>query len=113
MDSRTIAKIAIHKKHATQKASELSPLISLLKKRKIKTVVEIGSAKGGTLYAWCRIAEPDATIVSIDLPGGPFGGGYTLKEMNLIKRYKRKNQTLRFLRKDSGKNTTKLALLKI
>jgi cephalosporin hydroxylase len=36
-------------------------------------VIEIGSGHGGSLWAWCRVAAPDATIVSVDLPGGPFG----------------------------------------
>jgi len=39
MNSRKLAKIAI-KKGATQKITELSPLISLLKKRKLSTIVE-------------------------------------------------------------------------
>jgi predicted O-methyltransferase YrrM len=110
MNARRIARISIEKKLAAQKVTELSPLISLLKRRKLRTLVEIGTAKGGTLYAWCKIAEPDATIVSIDLPGGPFGGGYTLKEKKTIRRYKRKYQKIYFLRKDSSKKTTIHAL---
>ncbi len=111
MDSRKLAKIAI-RKGATQKLSELSPLISLLKKRRLRTVVEIGTEKGGTLYAWCRIAQPDAKIVSIDLPGGAFGGGYTLNDVKKFRAYKKKNQKLYFLRKDSHRQSTKKELLK-
>ncbi len=111
MNSRKLAKIAISK-GATQKITELSPLISLLKKRKLRTVVEIGTEKGGTLYAWCRIALPDAVIVSIDLPGGPFGGGYTLRNVKKFRRYKKKKQKIHFLRKDSHKQTTKRELMK-
>lgn len=106
MTSRRLAKLAC-KKGAVQKITELSPLISLLKKRRLRTVVEIGTAKGGTLYAWCRIAEPDATIISIDLPGGPFGGGYSIRDMKRFRRYGRKNQMLHFLRKDSQKKETR------
>ena len=74
MRSRKLVSIAVEKKDATQKITELSPLISLLKKRKLNTIVEIGTAKGGTLYIWCKISQPDALITSIDMPGGPFGG---------------------------------------
>jgi hypothetical protein len=111
MNSRKIARIAL-KKGATQKVKELSPLISLLKRRKLMTVVEIGTQKGGTLYAWCRIAQPDALIVSIDLPGGPFGGGYRLCDMKTFRRYKRKDQKLYLLRMDSHRLSTKKDLLR-
>jgi predicted O-methyltransferase YrrM len=113
MNARRLARIAIEKKEATQKIAELYPLIRLLKKRKIRTVVEIGTEQGGTLYTWCKIAQPDALIVSIDLPGGPFGGGYTLKDMRKFREYKRKNQKLFFLREDSHKQSTKLRIIKI
>ncbi len=111
MNSRELAMIAI-KKGATQKITELSTLISLLKKRRLGTRVEIGTERGGTLYAWCRIAQPDAMIISIDLPGGPFGGGYTLLDVKKFRKYKKKKQKLFCLRKDSHKQATKKELLK-
>jgi len=113
MNTRKIARLAIEKKGATQKINEISSLLSLLKKRKLKTIVEIGTAQGGTLYAWCKISEPDALIVSIDMPGGPFGGGYTLNDTRKFRKYKKKNQKLYFLRKDSHKQTTKKKLMEI
>lgn len=111
--AREIAGFAIEKKRATQKITELSPLLSLLKSRKLRTVVEIGTAQGGTLYAWCKIAEPGALIVSIDLPHGPFGGGYRLKDIKRFRKYKRKDQKLYFLRKDSHEQMTKRKLIEI
>ena len=76
-------------------------------------IVEIGTARGGTFYVWCKIADPDAVIVSIDLPGGPFGGGYSVKDIKKFRRYKRKNQRLYFLRKDSQNRATREELIKI
>ena len=111
--AREIAILAIGKKGATQKITELSPLLSLLKRRKLRTVVEIGTAQGGTLYAWCKIAEPGALIVSIDLPHGPFGGGYALKDIKRFRRFKRKDQQLYFLRKDSQRQATKKKLIEM
>ncbi|MDH5202921.1 MAG: class I SAM-dependent methyltransferase, partial [Nitrospirota bacterium] len=113
MNARKIARFAIEKKGATQKINELSPLLSLLKKRRLRTIVEIGTAQGGTLYAWCKISQPDALIASIDLPGGPFGGGYALNDIKKFRKYKRKNQKLYFFRKDSHKQTTKKKLMEI
>src|ERR1039458_1756739 len=61
----------------SQARSEIVSLTKLIGKRQSKTVVEIGTAHGGTLFLWCRLAHPQATVVSIDLPGGIHGGGYT------------------------------------
>jgi len=113
MYSKKLARITVEKKGAVQKISELSSLISLIRKRKLHTIVEIGTAQGGTLYLWCRISQPDALIVSIDLPGGPFGGDYTLKDIKKFRKYKRKKQKLYFFRKDSHKQATKRELINI
>ncbi|MFZ5907171.1 MAG: class I SAM-dependent methyltransferase [Nitrospirota bacterium] len=113
MNSRTIARTAIERKGAIQKITEFSPLISLLKKRKLRTIVEIGTAGGGTLYAWCRIAQPDALLVSIDLPGGPFGGGYPRSDIKKFRRYKKKAQRMYLLREDSHKTATQEKVKKI
>ena len=67
---------------ALQKPEELEELAAFLQTRpKPRTVVEIGTARGGTLWFWCQLATEDALIVSVDLPGGDFGGGYTLKDV--------------------------------
>lgn len=86
---------------ALQKAGELAGLIRLLRRRKLRTIVEIGTARGGTLYAWCELAEPDAVLVSIDLPGGPFGGGYAESEIPRLHSLAKPGQTLHLLRRDS------------
>jgi len=112
-NARKVARIAVEREGATQKITELSSLISLLKRRKLRSVVEIGTARGGTLYAWCKIAEPNALIISIDLPGGPFGGGYTLNDIKRFRKYKKRNQELHFFRKDSHMQKTKDKLIKI
>jgi len=113
MNINRIAEAAIDSKGATQKIVEFVSLLRLLKRRKIKTIVEIGTAQGGTLYTWCKIATSDALIISIDLPGGPFGGGYTLNDIKKFRKHRRKNQKLHFLRKDSHKQETKNKLLEI
>ncbi len=112
MNSKQLAELA-NKKDSAQKAKELSALISLLKKRKLKTVVEIGTHKGGTFYAWCKIATSDVTIISIDLPSGSFGGGYTIAEMRKFKKYGGKKQKLYFMRVNSHYDKTKKALTRL
>lgn len=55
---------------------ERTQLLNLLAERKLKTLLEIGVVGGCTLFLFCQIASPNATIVSIDLPSGPFERGY-------------------------------------
>jgi cephalosporin hydroxylase len=112
-NAKKVAILAIEKKGATQKIIEFTSLLRLLKRRKLRIVVEIGTAQGGTLYTWCTISNSDALIISIDLPGGPFGGGYTLNDIKRLKKYKKNNQKLWFLRKDSHKQETKDKLAEI
>jgi hypothetical protein len=52
-----------------QKLTEFAPLAALVARRRAR-VVEIGSARGGTLWAWCQVAADAAVIVSVDLPRG-------------------------------------------
>lgn len=80
---------------------ELVELAEEVLKLNPANVLEIGTAKGGTLFLWTRLAQRNATIVSIDLPGGKFGGGYTSRQSAIYRRFPRKNQNLHLLREDS------------
>ena len=59
---------------ASQKAGELAELVQLVGELEPSVILEIGSMNGDTLRAWKAIA-PDATLISISLTGGPYGGG--------------------------------------
>jgi len=95
---------------AVQNEKELKKLIEILKNEKLENILEIGTYNGGTLYLWCKLATTDATIISLDLPGGNFGGGYNIKKISKFKKYNQSNQKLFFLREDSHK---KLSLKKV
>jgi predicted O-methyltransferase YrrM len=98
---------------AMQKLRELAPLLALVRRRSPTVAVEIGTARGGTFYAWCQVADPEATIVSIDLPGGHFGGGYTTDDVSVFRRYGRAQQELHFIRADSHAAETRARLEEI
>jgi predicted O-methyltransferase YrrM len=98
---RELATEAITRRSAHQKLEEFAQMISLVRERQPRTVVEIGTHEGGTLFAWCQVAHPEATLVSIDLPGGLFGGGYSRRQAWRFRKYTRTGQTLRTLRRDS------------
>lgn len=89
------------RRDAFQKVSEFEPLISLLRERRPRVVVEIGTHKGGTLWALCQVAHPEALVVSIDLPKGLFGGGYSRREARRFRGFAQSGQRLHTLRRDS------------
>src|SRR5260370_21753561 len=80
---------------------ELVELAKIVRAQRPRTMVEIGSANGGTLFVWCQMSDPRATLVSIDLPGGEFGGGCGADHLPLLRRLKQSRQTLHLLRTDS------------
>ena len=70
----------------SQKFDEISRLAKLIREKSPKIIMEIGTRKGGTLYTWCRISNPDL-VISIDLPGGIHGGGYNEKKKKLYREF--------------------------
>lgn len=89
-----------------QVQEEISGMLKILDKIEPKVVVEIGTAKGGTLFLFHRIASEDATIISIDLPHGMFGGGYPVWKNPLYKAFKLPGQKLHLIRADSHRQET-------
>jgi len=85
---------------------ELEALINILEKNKPRYVLEIGTARGGTLLLWTRAASAKATIISIDLPGGPFGGGYPWLRSIIYKKWSKNRQRIILIREDSHRVET-------
>ena len=84
-----------------QVKEETTELLRLLAKRRPKFLLEIGTARGGTLFLFARVSSPDAMIISIDLPGGRFGGGYSEWRNSLYKSFAIRKQTIHLVREDS------------
>ena len=80
---------------------EITKLLKVLKDLNPKTILEIGTAGGGTLYLFTRIIDPEATIISVDLPGGSYGGGYSEWKIPLYQSFTKKGQKIKLLRADS------------
>ena len=59
-----------------QNPVEIEELYKTVCELSAKRILEIVTARGGTLYLWTQAAAADATIISVDLPGGKFGGAY-------------------------------------
>jgi len=91
-----------------QLREEITQLLQIVKLVKPRVVLEIGTAKGGTLFMFTRVASSDGTLISIDLPGGPFGGGYPAWMGRFIRSFGRGNQSIHLIRADSHASSTLL-----
>ncbi len=96
-----------------QVRSEIVELGKLLHSVAPKRSLEIGTNYGGTLFLLCALSPPDAKIISVDLPLGPFGGGYPWRKIPLFRRFPRAGQQLHLLREDSHSPQTKERVLRI
>jgi predicted O-methyltransferase YrrM len=84
-----------------QSRVEIMELLKNLNRRKPKVLIEIGTAAGGTLFLFCRVAAENATIISIDFPDARFGGGYPWWRIPLYKGFRLPKQKLHLIRADS------------
>jgi predicted O-methyltransferase YrrM len=66
-----------------------------------RRILEIGTHNGGTLLGWSAIAADDATIISLDLPLGAYGGGYREWRAPIYRGFARAGQSIHLLRADS------------
>lgn len=86
---------------AIQNAWELRAFLEIVQQMRPRTVVEIGTARGGMLYCFSQLAAPDATLVSIDLPGAPNCGGQTEAEREVFATFGPPTQNFHFIPEDS------------
>jgi hypothetical protein len=79
-----------------QVKEEIKELSKILAKCKPRFSLEIGTAKGGTLFPFARISSSDAKIISVDFLGDRFGGGYPEWRIPLYKSFGIHKQRLHF-----------------
>jgi len=89
-----------------QVKEEITEFLKILARYKPKRILEIGTAGGGTLFLFVRISSPNALIISIDLPGGRFGGGYSEWRVSLYKSFAIHYQKIHLIRGDSHAPST-------
>lgn len=96
-----------------QNRNEILKLLKILHKDKPKCILEIGTASGGTLFLFTRVIAEDALIISIDLPGGIFGGGFPKWKVPLYKAFALPKQKMYLIREDSHRLSTLNRIKKI
>ncbi|WP_197535048.1 class I SAM-dependent methyltransferase [Thermoproteus tenax] len=85
---------------------EVEQLVRLVAGVRPSVVLEIGTARGGTLFLWTWAATDDALLISVDLPGGLFGGGYPWLKGFLYRSFARGRQRVVLIRGDSHDQRT-------
>ena len=81
-----------------QYQNEFSQLLDQYYSIRPKNVMEIGTANGGTLFAHCKLGQHEAKIISVDLPGGKFGGGYPDWKTPIYQEFAKSGQQLDLIR---------------
>jgi predicted O-methyltransferase YrrM len=81
--------------------SEFRELLEAVATIRPQTVLEVGTATGGSLFGLAHVASPTALLISLDLPGGQFGSGYPAPRTALYESFAAPDQTVRLLRGDS------------
>jgi predicted O-methyltransferase YrrM len=84
-----------------QHKTELFKLCKLISKNQPRIVLEIGTANGGTFFLYTKLANPNALIISIDLPSGLFGGGNIFNRSIFLKSFTSGYQKIKTIQKDS------------
>jgi predicted O-methyltransferase YrrM len=80
---------------------EITELMGIVAVARPKFVMEIGTARGGTLFLLSRVASHKASIISLDLPSGNFGGGYSSQKTKFFKTFAAQDQRMYFIRENS------------
>lgn len=86
--------------------SEFYQLMRIVYQKSPKTVLEIGTGLGGTLFNFCCGAADYASIVTIDLKDGAYGGGYPEENIEVYKLFAQRGQRLLLVTGNSHVTTT-------
>jgi len=87
-----------------QVRSELRDFLQLVQRLRPRSVLEIGTGRGGTLFLLTRVAASDGVLVSVDLSSSAdirFGGGDVSRRKPLFEAFALDSQRVHFLVGDS------------
>lgn len=105
------ARTAIRRWGAIQRTWELASLIALVRRRRPRVVLEIGTHTGGSMLCWTRAAAGEAHLVSIDMPTPAEGIGASGETDRRLRSAARPAQTLTLIRGDSHAPATRDAVV--
>jgi predicted O-methyltransferase YrrM len=71
-----LSRESIKRRGAIQHIDELTQFACAVRSLQPWRILEVGTAQGGVFWLLCRLAHPDATLISVDLPSDSrFSGG--------------------------------------
>lgn len=85
-----------------QNKNEFLKLLKIFESSVPKRIMEIGTAQGGSLFCFCKLAPKEAEIISTDLP--PLATEKYLRQF--FKHFPKKEQNLHLLKADSHRKDT-------
>jgi predicted O-methyltransferase YrrM len=85
--------------------SELASFMESVRDQKPQVVMEIGTARGGSLFLLAQMAPKNALIISLDIPGGKLGG-YPSWKIPLYKSFASGRQRIAIVKADSHDERT-------
>lgn len=91
-----------------QVREEITELLKILANRRPRFILEIGTARGGTLFLFTRAVASNATLISVDLPTG-----YSELKIPYYESFALHDQRIYLLRMDSHRETTLHAINRI
>ena len=95
-----------------QDRAEFLEFAQLIATQRPRNVLEIGTFRGGTLFVLARLSQPDATLVSLDLPFSRFGSLSRKLQAPLFRSFTQSRQRLLLLREDSHSEETRSRVAK-
>lgn len=95
-----------------QDRAEFLEFAQLIATQRPKCVLEIGTFRGGTLFVLARLSQPDATLISLDLPFSRFGSLMRKIQAPLFRSFTQSRQRLLLLREDSHSEETRSRVAK-
>lgn len=86
---------------ALQRKWEWLAFLSAAQSLKPRRVLEIGTYRGGNLRLLAKVCPPSMHYISLDLPSGGFGGGYSKEDVVGFRKRMQPSQRIDCLRMDS------------
>ena len=86
---------------ALQREYEIKEFSKIILKMKAKNILEIGTANGGTLFLLSRFSDPNALIMTMDLPESFFFRGFDFKIRRFYKSFASHQQKIALINGDS------------
>lgn len=81
--------------------SEFLELAKMVKEQSCKYIMEIGTYRGGTLFVFSQLADPSATVISLDFHFSFLGKVYGALQNQIMRKFVRNGKSLFLIRQNS------------